>query len=176
MLGYEHGREGYSPGTGKPVLVRSWWPGQGLSPGRPNSTSTHQHHAQGDGHRNPPHPLQLHLCTSNPTQLPQTTGPSLSSPRTLQAQPHTPPRGGTGHSCHRSAGCTSGLVRPKPSAHPSTVTRSYESNPCGTRLRCCPGSGHFLEIKPNFKENFLKAALQLIGFHSMANANIHQSC
>lgn len=80
MLGYEHGREGYSPGTGKPVLVRSWWPGQELSPGRPNSISTHQHHAQGDGHRNPPIPFSS-TCALR-------TQPSSHRPR---APPSAPP-------------------------------------------------------------------------------------
>lgn len=39
-----------------------------------------------------------------------------------------------------------------------------------------PAPGTSWRISPNFKENFLKAALQLIGFCIVANANVHKSC
>lgn len=39
-----------------------------------------------------------------------------------------------------------------------------------------PAPGTSWRISPNFKENFLKAALQLIGFCNIANTNVHKSC
>lgn len=39
-----------------------------------------------------------------------------------------------------------------------------------------PAPGTSWRISPNFKENFLKAALQLIGFCNIANPNVHKSC
>lgn len=62
-------------------------------------------------------------------------------------------------------------VRAPRSARPAPGVPAGRSS--GTTV---PAPGTSWRPAPSFKENFLKAALQLIGFCNIANPNVHKSC
>lgn len=83
-----------------------------------------------------------------------------------------------------SVGCPAapGRAQPlrAPKAAPVRAPRSARPAPGDPAGRssgtAVPAPGTSWRPAPSFKENFLKAALQLIGFCNIANPNVHKSC
>lgn len=111
--------------------------------------------------------LQLCQRTPNPTQRPRTTGPFLSFPSALRVR-----LSGAGWDTAAAGALAAGSGAPRRGA---TLLRGASPGARGSAA-AIPAPGTSWRISPNFKENFLKAALQLIGFCNVANANVHKSC